>query len=107
MRLRVPATSELIAEFASDKQATRTINVSTRGGELVTTLYVTNILNYTGDLLLDSASGLVLDADTVEAIKDWVKDHEGQINAKRASTAKTYKARAPKTYKARARKEEV
>ena len=96
MRLRVPATSELIAEFASDKQATRTINVFTPDGELVTTLYVTNILNYTGYLLLDSASGLVLDANTVEAIKDWVKDHEARIDAKRANTAKTYKARARK-----------
>ena len=96
MLTRVPARSLLQIEFCLDKQVTRTINVSTRGGELVTTLYVTNILNHTGDLLLDSASDLVLDADTVEAIKDWLKDLQAKLDAKRASTAKTYKARASK-----------
>jgi hypothetical protein len=96
MRLQVPATSELIAEFSLDKQGRRAIEVSTRGGELVTTLYVTNILNHTGDLLLDSASDLVLDAETVEAIKDRLNHQQARVDAKRASTAKTYKTRAPK-----------
>ena len=96
MLTRVPARSLLEIEFCLDKQLARTIKVSTRGGEPITTLYVTNILNHTGDLLLDSASDLVLDADTVEAIKDWLKDLQAKLDAKRASTAKTYKARAPK-----------
>ena len=96
MLTQVPARSQLEIELSWDRQVTRTIKVSTRGGELITTLYVTNILNYTGDLLLDSASDLVLDADTVEAIKDWLKDLQAKVDAKRASTAKTYKARARK-----------
>ena len=95
MLTRVPARSLLQIEFCLNKQLTRTINVSTRGGELITTLYVTNILNYTGDLLLDSASGLVLDADTVEAIKELLKEHQTQVDARRKA-AKTCKTRAPK-----------
>jgi len=83
-------------EFSWDKQLTDTITVSTRGGELITTLYSTNLLNYTGDLLLDSASGFVLDADTVEAIKDVFRDHQAQVDARRAKAGKTYKTRAPK-----------
>ena len=70
--------------------------MSTRGGELITTLYVTNVLNHTGDLLLDSASDLVLAADTVEAIKDWLQDLEAKIDAKRASAAKRNKTRTPR-----------
>jgi len=83
-------------EFSWDKQLTHTITVSTKGGQLITTLYATNLLNYTGDLLLDSASDLVLDADTVEAIKDLLKDYQAQVDVRRAKAAKTSKARAPK-----------
>ena len=95
MRKRVPARSQLEIDFSWDKQLTHTITVFTKGGELITTLYATNLLNYTGDLLLDSASGLVLDADTVEAIKELLKEHQTQVDARRKA-AKTCKTRAPK-----------
>ena len=95
MRKRVPARSQLEIELSWDKQLTHTITVFTKGGELITTLYATNLLNYTGDLLLDSASDLVLDADTVEALKDLLKENQALVDARRAKAAKTYKARAP------------
>lgn len=88
MRLQAPARSRVYLEFSWDNQLTHTLQVLTRGGELITTLYAKNILNFTGELLLDSASDLVLDAAIVEDIKDWLKEQEAKLQEKR-DAAKT------------------
>lgn len=102
MSFTVPVRSLVSLQLTWDEQGERIVQVFTRGNTLVTTIYMQNLLNHTGDMLLDSSSQLVLDSDMVAAIKHWVEEKEAELEKKRATKAAASKAR-----KAREPREEV
>jgi len=80
MQLIAPVSSYVTLELALDEQHEPIVKVLTRGNELVTAIYLQNLLKYTGDLLLDSSNHIALAADTVEVIKDQLKHLKAKLD---------------------------